>query len=80
MCAFLLNLLNQQFKTNFLISDAHSNISSCTLPEWLPGDIVHLMVVEFGCRLREELRELQNTNEQRLRENMLDDPSENLQA
>ena len=79
MCAFLLNLLNQQLKTNFLISDAHSNITSCALPEWLPGDF-HSMVVEFGRRLRKELRELQNTNEQRLRENMLDDPSENLQA
>jgi hypothetical protein len=47
-------------KTKFVVSDEHSNITACPLPEWLPGEIVHAMVVEFSRRLRVELKKLQN--------------------
>ena len=59
MCAFLLSLLNRsegRHKTKFVVSDEHTNITACTLPEWLPGQIVYLMVVEFSRRLRVELK------------------------
>ena len=58
MCAFLLSLLNKSegHKTKFVVSDEHSNITACTLPEWLPGGIVYSMVVEFSRRLRVELQ------------------------
>lgn len=62
MCAFLLRLLNENYKTKFVISDQHSNITSCVLPKWLPTQIVRLMVLEFGGRLREELGKLQKKN------------------
>jgi hypothetical protein len=57
----LLNLLNKHYKTKFIISDEHTNITSCALPESLPADIVYLMVVEFSRRLREELGKLQES-------------------
>lgn len=56
----------------FLTSDEHSNITPCALPEWLPGKIVHLMVVEFGRRLKVELHKLQISNELRLRRGTTD--------
>jgi len=59
VCSFLLQLLNKHYKTKFVISDEHSNITSCALPEWLPANIVHLMVLEFSRRLRRELTKLQ---------------------
>jgi len=62
VCAYLLTLLNLHFETNFVISDEHSNITSCALPEWLPETIVSLMVVEFGRRLRVELHNLRSSN------------------
>jgi hypothetical protein len=65
VCAFLLNLLNKQFKTKFVVSDVHSNITPCALPEWFPGNIVRSMVVEFGRRLKEELCMLQESTGQR---------------
>ena len=65
MCAFLLLLLYKHYKTNFIILDEHSNIRPCSLPERLPGNIIHLMVVEFSHRLRKELTKLQeSTREQ----------------
>lgn len=60
MCSFLLHLLNKHHGRKFVISDEHTNITSCALPEWLPGDIIRLMVVEFSGRLREELSKLMN--------------------
>jgi hypothetical protein len=61
VCAHLLYLLNTTYNTRFVISDEHSNITACALPEWLPGEIVYSMVVEFRNRLREELKRLQKT-------------------
>ena len=62
VCAFLLHLLNIHCGTKFVVSDEHSNISACSLPEWLPGNIVRLMVEEFSRRLREELNKLTANN------------------
>ena len=39
----------------FIIKDSHTCISACTLPTWLPADIVNSMNQEFGSVLREEL-------------------------
>lgn len=61
VCSFLLHLLNIHKGTKFVISDEHSNITKCALPEWLPEDIVFMMVVEFSRRLREELSRLQTS-------------------
>ena len=65
VCAYLLYLLKKHRKTKFIVSDEHTNITACTLPEWLPGEIVCMMVVEFSCRLREELISLQSISQQR---------------
>jgi hypothetical protein len=66
VCAYLLSLLNgledRNGNAKFVISDEHSHITSCTLPKWLPGDIVYSMVVEFSRRLRVELTRLQSTS------------------
>ena len=67
VCAFLLYLLNRHCGTKFVVSDEHFNISPCSLPEWLPGNIVHLMVEEFSRRLREELSKLLSTDNNNLR-------------
>jgi hypothetical protein len=62
VCASLLYRLNLSggSKTKFVVSDQHPNITACALPEWLPGEIVYSMVVEFSRRLRDELIILQN--------------------
>ena len=65
VCAFLLNLLNKHYETKFVISDVHPNVTSCALPEWLPKDIVYLMVREFSRRLRQELSKLQESSSRR---------------
>ena len=39
----------------FIIKGSHTCISACTLPTWLPADIVDSMNQEFGSMLREEL-------------------------
>ena len=65
VCTYLLYLLNKHHKTKFIVSDEHTNITACTLTEWLPGEIVYMMVVEFSRRLREELTSLQSISQQR---------------
>jgi len=54
-------LLNKHYKTDFAVTDEHSNVTPCTLSEWLPGDIIYLMVLEFSRRLRMELTKLLET-------------------
>lgn len=39
----------------------HSTITACTLPEFLPDELIDQMVVEFGLRLRKELVNLRKT-------------------
>jgi len=46
---------------DFVTSDENPNITSCALSEGLPGEIVHLMVLEFSRRLRVELGKLQDS-------------------
>ena len=43
----------------FFATEEHSTITPCTLPEWLPANIIETMVVEFGAKLRRELVKLQ---------------------
>ena len=47
----------------FLTTAGHSTITACTLPEWLPADIIKAMTVEFGRRLRGDLVRLQQRTE-----------------
>ena len=47
----------------FLTTASHSTITACTLPEWLPADIIKAMTVEFGRRLRGDLVRLQQRTE-----------------
>jgi hypothetical protein len=56
----LLHLLNKHYGRKYAISDEHTNISPCVLPEWLPELIIRMMVEEFSRRLRMELKKLQN--------------------
>ena len=55
VCAFLLRLLKTHDKKKFLITGEHSRITPCTLPEWLPVDVIKAMIDEFVGRLRKEL-------------------------
>ena len=64
MWAYLLYLLNKHRKAKFIVSDEHTNIRPYALPEWLPGEIVYMMVMEFSRRLREELTSLQSISQQ----------------
>jgi predicted metal-dependent hydrolase len=73
VCSHLLYLLNKTYKTNFIISDEHTNITPCALPEWLSEEIVLQMVMEFSRRLREELNKLKrHINQQRTRASTTD--------
>ena len=65
VCAYLLYLLNKHHTAKFIVSDEHTNIRPCALPEWLPEEIVYMMVMEFSHRLREELTSLQSISQQR---------------
>jgi hypothetical protein len=60
VCVHLLGLLKTHDGKRFRTTGSHSTITPCTLPEWLPVDIIEAMVVEFGGRLRAELVKLQN--------------------
>lgn len=55
MCARLLRLLKTHDGKKFVTTQEHSKISPCTLPEWLPANIIKKMTVEFGIILRKEL-------------------------
>jgi hypothetical protein len=63
VCAYLLKLLKTHDGKMYVTTGEHSKITACTLPEWLPADIIEQMAVEFGRRLRKELVKLQQTNE-----------------
>lgn len=60
---YLLKLLKTHDGKMFVTTGEHSKITSCTLPEWLPVDIIEQMAVEFGRRLRKELVKLQQSTE-----------------
>lgn len=60
MCAHLLGFLKTYDGKSFRTTERHSRITACTLPEWLPADIIEKMVLEFGGILRGELVKLRN--------------------
>ena len=68
MCAYLLTLLKIHDDKIFNITGEHSRISPCTLPEWLPGDIIKAMVDEFGTRLKVELVKFRRRKGRQIRE------------
>ena len=56
VCQQLLNILTTG--KPFVVRGSHTKISSCTLPTWLPENIVNSMNIIFGSQLRGELSEL----------------------
>lgn len=63
MCTRLLELLKTYDGKTFLTTGGHSTITGCTLPEWLPANIIETMTVEFGSKLRRDLVKLQQRTE-----------------
>jgi hypothetical protein len=59
----LLKLLKTHDGEMFVVTEEHSKITPCTLPEWLPVNIIEEMVMEFGVRLRRELVKLHKGTE-----------------
>jgi len=59
----LLKLLKTWDGNPFIITGKHSTITPCTLPKWLPADVIARMVSEFGSRLRRELVKLKQCTE-----------------
>ena len=47
----------------FVVSGSHNTVTACTLPTWLPGDIVDSMNEFFGAQLRRELVEVMTRSE-----------------
>jgi hypothetical protein len=56
VCQQVLQILNTG--KPFIVRGSHTKISACTLPTWLPEDIVNSMNMIFGSQLRGELSEL----------------------
>jgi hypothetical protein len=42
----------------FIFRGSHSTISPCTLPEWLPKDVIDAVAKTFGAQLKEDLVKL----------------------
>jgi hypothetical protein len=63
----MLDLLETHDKKKFLTTGGHSTITACTLPEWLPANIINEMVIEFGKKLRNELVKLHQRGNEVLR-------------
>jgi hypothetical protein len=60
---YLLRLLKTFDGHPFIFMGKHSTITACSLPEWLPEDILAKMIEEFGGRLRCELVKLKQHTE-----------------
>jgi hypothetical protein len=68
VCAHLLKILKTWDGKKFVFKGSHSMVTACTLPEWLPADIIDTMNMEFGARLRKELvKFMQRTEIMRVR-------------
>ena len=57
VCYHLLKLLKGT-KDPFIVRGAHGTVSACTLPPWIPEQVVDLMNMHFGDLLRKELGKL----------------------
>ena len=42
----------------FVIRGAHKTVTPCSLPPWLPADVMQVMIEEFAKRLRKALDNL----------------------
>ena len=58
ICRSLLFLLANDEEQPFLVKGSHSMVTACTLPPWLPSDIVDKMNQIFGGQLNLELIKL----------------------
>ena len=54
-CHSLLSLLANDRERPFLVKGSHSTVTACTLPPWLPSDVVDDMNQIFGGHLGREL-------------------------
>ena len=57
MCYYLLGLLADD-PSEYIVIGSHSTVSACSLPPWLPAQIVDSMNHIFGCMLGDELIKL----------------------
>jgi hypothetical protein len=66
VCAHLLKLLTSLSwdRKPFMVTGQHNTVASCSLPEWLPSDVIYHMILKFGDLLREELVQLMNRTEE----------------
>lgn len=60
VCAHLLNLLSTSHhdpdrREHFIIKGTHNSITGCSMPTWLPADILKNMNDRFALELRNEL-------------------------
>lgn len=60
VCAHLLNLLSTSHhdpdrREHFIIKGTHNSITGCSMPTWLPADILKNMNDRFALELRDEL-------------------------
>lgn len=66
-CRHLLSLLPISSQQPYLVKGYHSTVTACTLPPWLPADIVDSMNQFFGEELRKALVKLMNESPLRSR-------------
>lgn len=60
-CQYLLSLLSTK-GLPFIVRGSHNTVTACTLPGWLPMDIVDSMNKYFGDQLRRELVTLMDSS------------------
>ncbi|KAM6499275.1 hypothetical protein JOM56_004783 [Amanita muscaria] len=63
VCAHVLAILKSKDERPFIFKGHHSTVTACTLPEWLPKEVINKVVSEFGGRLRRELVKLKQRTE-----------------
>ena len=54
-CRHLLLLLAKDHRLPFIVKGSHSTVTGCTIPPWLPSEVVDRMNEIFGGQLRREL-------------------------
>ena len=54
----MINFLTSKESRNsepFIVQGSHGTVYACSLPEWLPNDVIEYMNLYFGALLRKEL-------------------------
>jgi hypothetical protein len=61
-------LLEILFPNQMHIAGSHTTVYACTLPPWLPHDVLASMVLRFGDILRTVLRKVMQNDQDRRRQ------------